>query len=67
MERVSAEYQCEVQRTSETVEQRRSELVRGLLANELVDRNGLEYQLDDAWHLGMIAIGVGAEAVVRVY
>jgi PucR C-terminal helix-turn-helix domain len=65
MERVSAEYQCEVQRTSRTLEQRRSELVRGLLANELVDRNGLEYQFDNAWHLGMIATGVGAEAAVQ--
>jgi hypothetical protein len=65
MERVSAEYQCEVQRTSRTPEQRRSDLVRGLLANELVDRKGLEYQLDDAWHLGMIATGVGAEAAAR--
>ncbi len=65
MERVSTEYQCEVQRTSRTLEQRRSDLVRGLLANELVDRNGLEYQLDDAWHLGMIATGVRAEAAVQ--
>ena len=65
MERVSAEYQSEVQRTSRTPEQRRSELVRGLLANELADRKGLEYQLDDAWHLGMIATGVGAEAAAQ--
>ncbi len=65
MERVSAEYQCEVQRTSRTPEQRRSELVRGLLANELADSNGLEYQLNDAWHLGMIATGAGAEAAVQ--
>jgi hypothetical protein len=65
MERVSIEYQREVQRTSRTLEQRRSELVRGLLANELADSNGLGYQLDDTWHLGMIATGVGAEAAVQ--
>jgi hypothetical protein len=65
MERVSTEYQCEVQRTSRTPEQRRSDLVRGLLANEFVNRNGLEYQLDDAWHLGMIATGGTAEAAVQ--
>jgi hypothetical protein len=35
-----------------------------LLAGEVVDRSGTSYDLD-AWHLGAVATGVGAEALLR--
>jgi PucR C-terminal helix-turn-helix domain len=65
MASVAEEYKREQDRLRRTAGQRRSELVRGLLANELVDRAELRYQLDDAWHLGMIATGAGAEASLQ--
>jgi hypothetical protein len=41
-----------------------AELVRRLLAGERPDTSELEYELDDAWHLGIIASGPRAPRVV---
>jgi hypothetical protein len=45
-------------------QQRRLECVRRLLAGELIETAELAYELD-AWHLGAIAAGPGAEAALR--
>jgi hypothetical protein len=45
-------------------EQRRAELVRRLLAGELVDASELSYDLETE-HLGAVASGPGAEAALR--
>jgi len=42
----------------------RAELVKGVLAGELVDSTSLDYDLD-AHHLGLIAEGSGVESAVR--
>jgi hypothetical protein len=61
---VASEYRQERERLGRSVEQRRRERVQRLLAGEPVDASGLDYELD-AWHLGMIATGAGAEKTVR--
>ncbi len=65
MERVSAEYQCEVQRTARTLEQRRAERVRSLLAGVAGGTLGLNYAFEDLWHVGVIARGVKAHEFVK--
>ena len=65
MEQVSAEYQCEVQRTARTLEQRRAERVRCLLAGEAGGTLGLDYAFENLWHLGVIARGVKAHEFVK--
>jgi hypothetical protein len=65
MERVSAEYQCEVQRTARTLEQRRAERVRSLLAGEVGGAPELQYAFENLWHLGVIARGVKAREFVK--
>jgi DNA-binding PucR family transcriptional regulator len=65
MERVSAEYHCEVQRTARTLEQRRAERVRSLLAGEAGEPTELDYAFEKHWHLGVIARGVRAHEFVR--
>jgi hypothetical protein len=47
-----------------SVEERRAEKVRRLLDGELVDSTGLGYELD-GHHLGLIAVGPGAQEVLR--
>jgi PucR C-terminal helix-turn-helix domain len=59
------EYNQERERMASSVERRRRELVRKLLAGEPVDASALDYEFDDAWHLGMIATGARAEKVLR--
>jgi PucR-like helix-turn-helix protein/diguanylate cyclase with GGDEF domain len=53
---VTAEYEREVELASRTREQRLAERVERLLAGQLVDTAGLDYDFD-AWHLGVIATG----------
>jgi hypothetical protein len=65
MERVSAEYQCEVQRTAKTLEQRRAERVRSLLAGEAGAAPELDYAFENLWHVGVIARGVKAHEFVK--
>jgi PucR-like helix-turn-helix protein/diguanylate cyclase with GGDEF domain len=61
---VSSEYECEDRRVGASLEQRRSERVRRLLASEPVDMAELDYDFD-AWHLGVIATGGRAQLAVR--
>lgn len=65
MERASAEYHCEIRRTSRTREQRRAELVRNLLASEAGEPLEFDYAFEDFWHLGVIARGARAPELVR--
>jgi PucR C-terminal helix-turn-helix domain len=65
MEGVSAEYQCEVQRTARTLEQRRAERVRSLLAGEAGGAPELDYAFENRWHVGAIARGAKAREFVR--
>jgi hypothetical protein len=65
MAAISAEYKCEVGRVGRSLEQRRGERVQRLLAGEPVDQAQFDYEFDDAWHLGMIAIGARAREAVR--
>lgn len=65
MTRIADEYRQERERIERSREQCHAELVQKLLAGERPDIAGLEYALDDAWHLGVIANGVGGRRVVR--
>jgi hypothetical protein len=62
---ITSEYQQEREQMDRSPEQCRRELVQKLLAGEPVDAARLDYELD-AWHLGVIATGTGAEKTVRV-
>lgn len=53
---ISAEYQREVERRTQSRDGRRTECVRALLAGELPDTSQLTYDLE-AHHLGAIAVG----------
>jgi sugar diacid utilization regulator len=64
MAQVSLEYRREAERAGRSLEQRRAELARRLLAGEPLATAELGYELD-AWHLGVIATGVGAREVLR--
>lgn len=61
---VSDEYAREAGARPLSSEQRRAELVRGLLAGELVDAGELSYDLE-AEHLGAVALGPDAETALR--
>lgn len=61
---VASEYTQERKRLERSPEQCRRELVERLLAGEPVDLASLNYDFD-VWHLGVIAIGTGAEKAVR--
>jgi PucR C-terminal helix-turn-helix domain len=61
---ITGEYRDELAHVRRSPEQRRAELVRGLLNGDVVDLSGLDYELD-GWHLGMIAAGAGAPRVIR--
>lgn len=65
MAQVSVEYRREAERAGRSLEQRRAELVRRLLAGEPVATAELSYRFD-AWHLGVIATGPGAREAIRV-
>ena len=61
---ITAEYARELERVGRSPERRRAERVRGLLEGGTVDGAGLDYELD-GWHLGVLAVGAGAERAVR--
>jgi len=65
LETIAAEYGNELQCMGRSPEQRRSERIGALLAGGVVEAAGLEYELEEHWHLGVIARGVGAEEVLR--
>jgi PucR C-terminal helix-turn-helix domain len=65
MTSIADEYRRERERIERSREECHAELVQKLLAGERPDTADLEYELDDAWHLGMIARGPGAQKVVR--
>jgi hypothetical protein len=64
MASIATEYMQEVNRVRRSPEQRRSERVQALLAGAPIGSAGLDYELE-AWHVGIIAAGVGAAAVVE--
>jgi hypothetical protein len=61
---ISHEYQAEIERAAHLPELRRTERVQRLLAGVPVDHSELGYDFD-AEHLGMIAMGPGAQETVR--
>ncbi len=69
LERLTAaivhEYRQERERLAHTTEQRNRETVRALLAGEPTDASELDYTLDAAWHIGIIAIGTRAEKSIQ--
>ncbi len=72
LERLTAaiehEYPEERERISGPPEQRRTEIVRRLLAKESVDAaelTELDYELDTSWHLGVIATGTDVHGALR--
>jgi hypothetical protein len=62
---ISTEYKLEVERAGRSLEQRRGERVRRLLAGEPVDPGEFDYEFEDAWHLGVIVVGARAREAVR--
>lgn len=62
---IAQEHKQERERIERSREECHAELVQRLLAGERPDTSGLEYELDDAWHLGIIASGPRAKQVVR--
>ena len=67
LQAIAGEYGDERRRAGRSPERRRVELVRGLLdgGGGEVGGEGLGYELEGRWHLGVIATGVGAAQVVR--
>jgi DNA-binding PucR family transcriptional regulator len=65
MTRIADEHRLERERIERSREEGHAELVQRLLAGERPDTAGLDYELDDAWHLGAIANGPRAKRVVR--
>ena len=61
---VAEEYTRETESHLDSSEQRRFELVQGLLAGELLDTSELGYDFD-LTHLGLIAVGPGADQALR--
>jgi hypothetical protein len=59
---VSSEYEDESRQIAPS--QRQAQRVRRLLSGELIDTADLDYNFD-AWHLGVIAAGPGAERALR--
>ncbi len=64
MAKVSTEHKRERQRARRSPEQRHADLVQRLLAGENFGIAELGYDLD-AWHIGVIATGVGALQALR--
>ena len=65
LERIAEEYGDELARIGRSPEQRRAERVRRLLAVGTAEAAELDYELEDRWHLGVIATGAGAAPAVR--
>lgn len=64
VEAVSDEYRREAENRTRSKSGRRSERIEKLLAGMPLDAQDLEYDLE-SWHVGMIAVGAGAELGVR--
>jgi hypothetical protein len=64
IEAITGAYGDELRRAGRSPEQRHAERVRRLLDGGLAERSGLDYELG-VWHLGAIAVGVGAGEAVR--
>lgn len=65
MTTIASEHRHERERIERSREECHAELVQRLLAGERPDTSGLDYELDDAWHLGIIASGPRARRIVR--
>jgi len=65
MTMIADEHRQERERIERSREECHAELVQKLLAGERPDTSELDYDLDDVWHLGMIANGPKAKRVVR--
>jgi hypothetical protein len=65
MTAVADEYRQERERIERSREECHAELVQRLLAGERPDTSELDYELDDAWHLGIVASGARVHRVVR--
>lgn len=61
---VSAEYRQETEQAMRPLGLRSNERMKRILAGELVDTAELDYDFE-AWHLGIIASGPGAESLLR--
>ncbi len=61
---VTDEYNREMQRRAESIEERRADQVRRLLAGEPVDTTEFGYDLA-AWHLGVLVVGPGSIEAIR--
>lgn len=61
---VTAEYRNEMEDRPRNAEERRAERVKRLLAGQFLEPNELQYEFD-AWHIGAVASGPGAEVMVR--
>lgn len=61
---VAAEYAQEVDGRRHNPDERRTERVKMLLAGQLVEPDDLRYGFD-AWHIGVVAHGPGAQAVIE--
>jgi hypothetical protein len=62
---IADEYRRERERIERSREECHAVLVQKLLAGERPDASELGYDLDDAWHLGMIVNGLQAKSVMR--
>jgi hypothetical protein len=65
MTAVSCEYKAEVEQSLRTADHRRAERVRKLLSHEMVDVSAFDYEFADVWHVGVIALGLGARTIFR--
>ena len=61
---IAIEYQQELERAAHSPELRRRERVQKLLAGGQFDGTELGYELNDAWHLGVIAMGARAKETI---
>jgi PucR C-terminal helix-turn-helix domain/GGDEF-like domain len=61
---VAGEYRSESEATARSLHRRRADCVDKLLAGKLTDPGELGYDLE-LWHVGVIAVGKGAEAGIR--
>jgi hypothetical protein len=65
MTSIAYEHRQERERIERSREECHAEMVRRLLAGERPDTSELDYELDDAWHVGIIAKGPRAKRIVR--
>jgi DNA-binding PucR family transcriptional regulator len=62
---VSKEYEAEGKKHHRSPEQRRAEQVRRLLRGESQDASRLAYEIEGMHHIGVVAIGAGAEEALH--